>query len=72
MQPGCWRQVPKFDGDGRPVGYLDTGDLSEAPMAMNSLVRDQLMASVAELGLVRPPLPSKYVPTRKGRKMNSS
>ena len=71
VQPGCWRQAPKFDGDGKPVEYLDTGDLSEAPRAMHSLVRDQLMARVAELGLSRPPLPSRCVPTRKGRKTNS-
>ena len=65
-QPGRWQPVPKFDKDGRPVEYLDTGnDPSERPNVRRRALlpndarfrrRDELAAAIQAAGIARPAL----------------
>jgi hypothetical protein len=55
IQPNRWARTPKFDKDGRPVGYLDTSPRGNTPHGPSgSDVRDALIAAIQQKGLHRP------------------
>ena len=53
IQPRVWMPTPKFDDDGRPIDFLNTGDHSAIPINKTAM-RTALQDALRDAGVKRP------------------